>query len=370
MSLGQKLLEVIDDIYDASIDSSRWQGAVAGINGLIGSRCGVLHVTRGLEHITEIATGVDPAFLGTTAHLNDDNLWITRRHLAPIGRAVAMEALATSDEVKRSRMYQEVFREIDILHGCGIAIAEQNGNFGAMLFMRSEREGAFERQELNLLDTTAPHVMRAANISNLLARADCQVLGLETATDSLNFGLLLLDEQYRIVFANAIAEDVLGSGALTSGVSGGLTTSPANNVGKLRDFLDRLGHARDACSTRLTRSNQQVLSLIGLRLPERRKETFSLHHNAKSVVFVFTETTTPAPARLMAGLFKLTPAEMALAEALAAGQTLTEYAERVGVSRNTLRTQLRSIFDKTDTKRQSELTRLLERFNVIRTDEI
>lgn len=60
MSLDEELLKVIDDIYDASIDPSRWQGAVAGINGLIGSRSGVLHVTRGLEHITEITAGIDP----------------------------------------------------------------------------------------------------------------------------------------------------------------------------------------------------------------------------------------------------------------------------------------------------------------------
>jgi uncharacterized protein YhfF/DNA-binding CsgD family transcriptional regulator len=70
-----------------------------------------------------------------------------------------------------------------------------------------------------------------------------------------------------------------------------------------------------------------------------------------------------APARseedLLARAFGLTPAEARLAARLAAGASLTEAADALGVTRNTARAQLRAVFDKAEVRRQGELVRLL-----------
>jgi DNA-binding CsgD family transcriptional regulator len=58
-------------------------------------------------------------------------------------------------------------------------------------------------------------------------------------------------------------------------------------------------------------------------------------------------------------LFDLTPAEAKLTRLLAEGCGLTEAAARLGVTRETLRTRLKSIFEKTNTHRQAELVRLV-----------
>ena len=68
----------------------------------------------------------------------------------------------------------------------------------------------------------------------------------------------------------------------------------------------------------------------------------------------------PATDALIA-MFGLTPAEARLAQAIAAGTSLKDYAEVAGVSINTVRTHLAHIFTKTDTRRQSDLIRLLAR---------
>ncbi len=54
-------------------------------------------------------------------------------------------------------------------------------------------------------------------------------------------------------------------------------------------------------------------------------------------------------------IFGLTPAETRLVEHLLKGESLNEIAEHVRVSRETLRSQLRSLFTKTQTRRQAEL---------------
>ena len=64
-----------------------------------------------------------------------------------------------------------------------------------------------------------------------------------------------------------------------------------------------------------------------------------------------------APAELLQRLFGLTAAEAVVAERLAAGQSLPQTAEALGVTRNTVRTHLRRIFSKTGTSRQAELVK-------------
>jgi DNA-binding CsgD family transcriptional regulator len=59
--------------------------------------------------------------------------------------------------------------------------------------------------------------------------------------------------------------------------------------------------------------------------------------------------------------FGLTAAEARLAVALAQGETVEDYAGRTGRSMATVRSQLRSVFSKTGTHRQSELLLFVQR---------
>ena len=64
----------------------------------------------------------------------------------------------------------------------------------------------------------------------------------------------------------------------------------------------------------------------------------------------------------LSGLFRLTSAESRVALLLGDGKSLSEIAQLLGVSRNTLKTQVAGIYSKTGTSRQSQLVRLLALF--------
>jgi DNA-binding CsgD family transcriptional regulator len=66
----------------------------------------------------------------------------------------------------------------------------------------------------------------------------------------------------------------------------------------------------------------------------------------------------PSQSRLIE-VFGITPAEARLVARLVDGLTLTAAAEALGVSRNTARTQLSSIFTKTGVNRQMQLVKLV-----------
>ena len=73
-----------------------------------------------------------------------------------------------------------------------------------------------------------------------------------------------------------------------------------------------------------------------------------------------SEVDAGADARHLQSAFQLTPAEARLAAVLMSGASLTQAAIEFGVSHNTVRSQLRAIFEKTQVRRQTDLMRLLQ----------
>jgi DNA-binding CsgD family transcriptional regulator len=68
----------------------------------------------------------------------------------------------------------------------------------------------------------------------------------------------------------------------------------------------------------------------------------------------------PAPnSEILRGLFDLSPAEARVARGIAARETVEGIADRCGVSRETVRSQLKTVLAKTGTKRQVDLAVLL-----------
>ena len=65
------------------------------------------------------------------------------------------------------------------------------------------------------------------------------------------------------------------------------------------------------------------------------------------------------PAAILAKTFRLTPSEAKLACIIARGAPPSIAAQELKISRETARNQLKSVFAKTDTHRQSELVALL-----------
>ena len=63
----------------------------------------------------------------------------------------------------------------------------------------------------------------------------------------------------------------------------------------------------------------------------------------------------------LAPAFGLTPSEVALCRRLLLGESLVDAAEQLGISQETARTRLKTIFQKTGTSRQAELMLLLAR---------
>jgi len=211
----------------------------------------------------------------------------------------------------------------------------------------------------------SPQVVRdlahGEDIARLLSAADEGPMA-NRAAARRGIGWLALSPQGRLVAANQAARTVMEDGLGTLSLGAAPAFSDPGNLEALTRALDQ-ARALDGgrIILKLERDAEEgprfayVLPArelaAGLGLGERSDAMFA-------VVFPAIEETD----RLWAAMresFGLTTAEVRLAVKLRDGRALKEAADEMGVSINTVRNQLRAIFDKMGLNRQSDLIRAL-----------
>ncbi|WP_214473684.1 helix-turn-helix transcriptional regulator [Mesorhizobium sp. dw_380] len=171
--------------------------------------------------------------------------------------------------------------------------------------------------------------------------------------DRIGCGYLVLDRQKKVVEWNEAAQDTLerqGEAADTaSELSAGLRRLVANvpahfQPGSLSWVVIRSRGDRPV-----------ILNETGVIAPD----------GTSIIALVDRENTSAANPQTLQKMFGLTSAETQLALRLAQGDAPLEIARSWHLSRTTIRSQLASLFAKTETKRQAELVALLGRISVL-----
>jgi DNA-binding CsgD family transcriptional regulator len=107
------------------------------------------------------------------------------------------------------------------------------------------------------------------------------------------------------------------------------------------------------------RSSDGRAALVGHLIPIRRAAHDIFGRSYAVLVITPVSGRRSPPVELLRSLFDLTPSEARVARSLAGGDSLDDIAAHGGVSRNTVRTQLRQVMDKTGCTRQAEVTALM-----------
>ena len=178
-------------------------------------------------------------------------------------------------------------------------------------------------------------------------------------------GVLLVDADARVIFANRAAEALLRTGrGLLLGRDGLRAEIPAETRRLRRLIADCARSPRQlgGAGGRLRISREQGLPLIVLVAPHHSQFTWIDVLRPRTILFV-TDPGGVADMRRkwLREDFGLTRAEAAVAAEILEADGLQAMVDRLGVSLATARTHLAHVFDKTGTRRQAELVRLLLR---------
>lgn len=285
-------------------------------------------------------------------------------HLRP-GSVMIGDAAIARDRFTRTAFYNEFGRRYDIAQ-CLAGIVETSPNSITNLSVnRSDSSPRFDSSDADLLRGLIPYIQRAVQVHRRLAGAELMALHANAVLDRLPHGVIFVGAEGTVLGTNRVADDILRDRDGLTCDRGELRAATAPLTNRLRAALLAAVRAREGEAIEagggflLSRSPlRRPLSVVVAPLPAGRGEIAP--HSAVAVVFISDPDRAPAPdVDAIRSMFGLTPAEAQLVRCLAGGLTLEQAAVRLGLRRDTVRSRLKIVFQKTDTHRQADLLRLV-----------
>lgn len=360
----KRLLNLISLIYEAVEQPSLWPAVLDSIAEMSGSGCTMLFANSnqcGAGDVVALArAGQDylDAYLEHYASVNV--LSPLCDCLFPDGTVRYSHIAVPDNEFKKTEFYNDYFRPGGYFYSFGIKVPLAGGKPAYLASLRSKEKGPYGDAEGAILTTLLPHLQRG-----LLLHFQFSLLrsGLQTTLDHLPYGLVLLDERGRCVLLNDAAKEIVHK-------RDGLVLSKSRLVAESPSESSRLraaiAHAIDPAAMRI--NNGSGAMLISHRTATPLQIVVSpfvsglveVPFRVTATVYIRdSQAKTAKPTDRFQSLYGLTKAEAKLAMLLVEGCNISDAAETNRVTRETVRSQLKAVFQKTGTRRQAELVRLL-----------
>jgi DNA-binding CsgD family transcriptional regulator/PAS domain-containing protein len=303
---------------------------------------------------------VDPDYVAHYSHIDPRRPKLAER---PMGEVATCTQFFDDRFVAGSEFYQKFLIPRGRRYTMGVHLyRDERFDFYATFYHRLGRE-PFSAEQSEKARLLVPHLQRVAQ---MLVKHESVCVAAEvgeSTLDALDQGMLVLDAQGDLLFANRRAEALLRDGRWLAAQgkrvrpvvgSSAAFDSAVNRVvaNGMPDGVILRGSDSSAarwCSVTILRVAQDTQRALTALYPRARVMLLLTVPNAQRSV----------TAGQLMQLFGLTQAEARLAQALVRGQTVDDYAQQHGLALPTVRTQVRAVLDKTDAPRQQDLVRML-----------
>lgn len=364
------VLQLVQRVYAAAEDPSAWTGFLEQFRTVTKSQIASIFYQDLGDHRADVsaAVGFDPHFARLyQEHYSAKNVYMQNPRVIFPGSVCDGAEMCPPDVLLRSEYYNDFLRPMGVLDACGAILFVEDRRTAVVTALRPTRAARYGDEELALTRALVPHLQAALRINRRIAVLEHERAALREAADRLPVGVLLVARDGRIVEINRPARGMLDSRDGLAVGRDGLVASRADETRALRACVARATAAARgegfgaggwvAVSRPSGKRPYHVLvtPLHGHRL------VLGEPHSLAAIFVTDPEAGGVPPAEVLRAAYGLTPAECDVALALARGETLRSLADALGISINTARTHLQHIFDKTGTRRQAELVRLLAR---------
>jgi DNA-binding CsgD family transcriptional regulator/PAS domain-containing protein len=365
------ILELIELIYSAAEDPSAWALVLRRLTLAVGGNAATLHHqdTRSQEssfstlwNLSQDDVAPYDEYYGS---LNP--LTTTRPDLIRAGTVNTSQMLCPDEIYTRGEYFHDFLRPRDMLHVVAPILRSdsQGANFSALSIFRPVNGEPFGEEERRFLLLLVPHLQRAFQLHNRIHGLERKGNAASDALDQLQQGLVLLDAKGHVLLVNRAATALFAREKSLKLTPSGLRAAvPSENRELIRLIKGAIAtgnhNGMDSGGAMFIARSDSRHPLQVLVTPLRTKTIHIGKDLPVAAIFIYDPDCKPVSnSTVFAQLFGLTRAETRLAQILASGQSMKDAAARLGVAQSTLRSQLKSIFAKTNTNRQGELVRLL-----------
>ena len=247
-----------------------------------------------------------------------------------------------------------------------LPVADSQKRSATIILWRQSESAPLSALQEQLLASLSEPLRRSLQIYYRIMDLARRGMLSDLALNTSRIGAALVSSDAELMLANDVADHLLATGGGLRVVGGRLQAESGEETRALLAEIRRCALAQapepdlqNYVPMAFSRRDHDLpLTIIvrpgpgyfPLRQPNRRTAILVLRDPAAQAAW---------PAETLARLFGLSAAEALLASKLAKGASLEEAAMELGISRNTVRSQLQSIFLKTGINRQSDLIRAL-----------
>jgi DNA-binding CsgD family transcriptional regulator len=371
MSLDDELIALIDTIGEAALDPGLWPHVLTQLADSLGAaQVAMASLDDRTRTFASIAPRTDPDALASyTSYWAFHNPAWNHSTTVPAGQIFSIDSLVGRDAFAKTAIFNEWWRPAQwglALIGTNLLVEDRLTAMVCVDYGPSKPE--IDAAAARAFAFAVQHIYRAVRIQQKICRLDLEREAAADKFDALPHGILLVDAGARVVFANPAARALLAAGeglALRGGCleaagQGALASLIAGCAVKPRLPSLRVRGGDLEIARGAGRAPFQV-TVVPISAEGRIVEVPWLGLRAPVAIVAVTDPDVERRRleRYLRDVFGLTPAESSLAAEIAKGDGRKAAAERRGVALSTARAQLSSIFEKTGTRRQAELVRLV-----------
>ncbi len=361
------ILSVIEAIYDAALDETRWTAALAALTEVTGSQAAtfwVLDSSHQPRLPTLITFNFEAAFIAEYQNGMVPLDPTVQYLVAHPGEPIVHDGLVITERDKDRHAYYDWHGRHSETRYRMVGQARPASLVQAGVALHRTRSvGRFEPADIQQFTLLRGHLARALTIAYRLGTLGTLHQCTTELLDRHPAAIMLLNEGRRVVYLNRHATAVDAGGDGIRIVDNRLRLLDARDDSRLQAMIAR-ATSRDRASAasggvmRASRPSGKHPYGIFVTPVSREYAALTTIRPAACVMITDADSRSSLVTRLRA-MFGFTEAEARLADRLAAGHDLRAAASTLGITYGTARTRLAEIFQKTNTHRQGELVSVL-----------
>ena len=297
------------------------------------------------------------------------DIWYEKiRHLEQ-GNAVIGSELIPTEKLRESNFYTQYLTHLKMDKLLHISIINNKDYHCFLGLTRSKSENDFTIADKEALQQLGPqlHVGMMGYIGLRNSQASQHFINNEWL-GSYSFALFLLNEDSNIIYMNDYASHLIDDSSYLAIVDKKLTYTENNErANKLQEFLTRVSDRKPKNGIIQKLATMQIgddyLRLVAVKYNKLSRLVPRLDKKHQPTCLVILQdrnlVTQELDVSYLVEAFSLTSAEIRVVDCIIQGYSPQEISDYDKKSINTVRTQLKSIFGKTNTNNQQSLLRLL-----------
>lgn len=363
MQIDQEFSELVGLIYEGPLEAVPWQSFLERCQELMSARVANLI----LRSPTTPGLGIMRVVGGVPEHIvtyNERSYALDPFINLPPGEVVTLHEFMGSEALFASDFYRLVMEPSDLYDVLGADFHIPREVEVRFRICRGREARSFNDDDRAIFRALLPHIERAVHMHVRMNKIESERAVYAGAIDQMRVGAIILDESGRVLSFNQRAQAMLANKDGVALRDEQLVLNTRERTRELQERVSRVIAQQQSGGTavveamRIPRTSGGELGLVIRPVPEHQWAEAEAVPSA--VIFISDPLAqAEAPLQVIKQLFGFTPAEASLAMLMANGMTLDEAADAMNVSRNTVRTHLRSVFAKTGVTRQPMLVSLI-----------